>query len=119
MGQAAKENLPTAVRSCVLRRSLPTVRGEVRRSEAEPLPPLTQPTRRSTGRGSQVRRWLVDLLEDVELQPQLPVTVRPGGGVAEPAFELALGPSVGSDASRLNGFGCWLSVMGTSVTHDL
>ena len=29
-----------------------------------------------------------------------------------------LSPSAGLDPSRLNGFGCWLSVMRSSVTHD-
>jgi len=58
--------------------------GEVRRSGA-PLPHATDETMHPA-EGSQVRRWLVDLLEDIELQPQPPVTLRPGGGVAGGAY---------------------------------
>src|SRR5215218_7912113 len=60
-------------------------RGEVRRSEVEPLLPLRQPTDEAPGRGARksglgcetVGGWLVHLLGQLELQPQ-PVAIPVG-----------------------------------------
>ena len=47
-----------------------------------PLPPSRNRRDEAPGQGLTASTVVVDLLEDIELQPQPPVTVRPGGGVA-------------------------------------